>query len=161
MQTLAICRAISTKRRDEALISIKVEPEAQKYFELYKDETKERLFQFYRMYLNSHSFVSAVSKGLKRLRKLFVLCPAFMGDNRPEQMQDIEVRYRRVLKPCERRNADVYIEKDWSLIDESNRKVLDYVFTTCNLRKVFVKKATSKATKFVRKCSKKKSDSFS
>lgn len=53
--------------------------------------------------------------------------------------------------------ADVYIDKDWGMIDESNRKVLDHVFISCNPRKVFVKKLASNKTKFVRKCRKKKS----
>ncbi|MDR1347498.1 MAG: transposase, partial [Prevotellaceae bacterium] len=25
--------------------------------------------------------------------------------------------------------ADVYIERDWSMIDEANRKVIDYIFS--------------------------------
>jgi hypothetical protein len=30
----------------------------------------------------------------------------------------------------DRKTADVYIEKDWSFIDEANRKVISYVFGT-------------------------------
>ncbi len=149
------------KRKDNALISIKVEPEAKKYFELYKDETKERLFRFYRMYSNSHSFVSATSKGLKKVAEIVGTDPelssyyarhswATIARNKCKiSKSDIDECLNHVNE--ETKMADIYIEKDWSLIDESNRKVLNYVFQSCNLRKVFVKKATSNTTKFVRK----------
>ena len=159
------------KRKDKALISIKIEPEAKKYFKLYKDETKGRLFRFYRMYSNSHSFVSAVSKGLKKVAKITGADPnlssyyarhswATIARNKCKiSKSDIDECLNHVSE--ETKMADVYIEKDWTLIDESNKMVLDYVFTACNPRKVFVKKATSKATKFVRKCRKNKSGSLS
>jgi hypothetical protein len=55
------------RRSDEALISIKVEPEAQKYIEKFRDTQGEYLFYFHRKYANSEGFVSSMSKGLKRV----------------------------------------------------------------------------------------------
>lgn len=159
------------RREDGALISIKVEPEALKYIEKFKDPNGGRLFYFHRRYVNSQGFVSAMSKGLKRVSEVAGIGVALstyyarhswatIARNKCGiSKSDIDECLNHVNE--ETKMADVYIEKDWSLIDRSNRKILDYVFDTCNPRKVFVKKVTSKSIKFVRKCGKNKSGSFS
>lgn len=159
------------KRKDEALISIRVESEAMKYIEKYKDESKERLFKFHKMYSTSHGFVSAVSKGLKKIATIIGTDPELSSYYARHSWATIARNKCGISKSdideclnhasSETKMADVYIEKDWSMIDKSNRKVLDYVFLSCNPRKTFVKHITSNHTKFVRKCGKNKSGSFS
>lgn len=155
------------KRKDNALISVKVEPEALKYIERWRDESGERLFRFHRLYTNSHGFVSAVTKGLKRIATIIGADPqlssyyarhswATIARNKCKiSKSDIDECLNHVNRDEDM--ADVYIEKDWSVIDESNRMVLDYVFSVSNPRKVFVKRMASKSINFVLKRGHKKS----
>ena len=57
------------RREDGAKISIKVEPEIMPLVEKYRDKTGERVFNFYQIYGNSESFSSALTTGMRRLRK--------------------------------------------------------------------------------------------
>lgn len=149
-----------SKRKDEALISIKVEPEALKYMNKYID-SGDRLFVFHKMYSTSHGFVSAVSKGLKKIAVIAGTDPELSSYYARHSWATIARNKCKVSKsdvdeclnhvnPNENM-ADVYIEKDWSIVDESNRKVLDHTFTACNLRKDIVKRVRSKSLKIVRK----------
>lgn len=56
-----------TRRKDEALFSVKVEPEAMPLIRKYRDPDKKRLFNFYKMYTNERIFNTNVNDGCKQL----------------------------------------------------------------------------------------------
>lgn len=57
----------ATRRKDEALMSVKIEPEAQPLIQKYRDTDGHRAFSFYRMYGNFRDFNSNVNAGCKQL----------------------------------------------------------------------------------------------
>lgn len=64
-----VYRRQKTKRRrkDEALFSVKIEPEAKELIKRYKDVDNVRLFDFYKRYSNFRTFNSNINKGCKQL----------------------------------------------------------------------------------------------
>ena len=57
----------ANRRKDEALKSVKIEPEALSLIEQYRDPDKRRLFSFYKMYANFRDFNHNVNAGCKQL----------------------------------------------------------------------------------------------
>jgi integrase len=136
---ITYCRAkVSGRRADRAEISIRIEPEILPLIEKYRDPTGERVFKFHQMYADSNIFNSVVNRGLKKI-----------GAEESVNVEDLEfyaarhswatiaVNVAGVNKYTvhealnhvtpEMKVTDIYIKKDWSLIDEANRKVLDCV----------------------------------
>lgn len=125
-----------TRRADNAEISIKIEPEALPLIEKYRDKTGHRLFSFYKLYADRSTFNSNVNKGLKEV-----------GKKEGVEVEGLNTYYARHSWASIARNicrvskddvamalnhsdqvnkvTDIYIDKDWSIIDEANRKVLD------------------------------------
>jgi integrase len=126
------------RRRDSALISIKVEPEALKLIEKYKDPSNKRLFHFHLHYVDHQTFVSNINKGLKKVAtasSLNVELSSYYARHSWATIarnkcgiskSDIDECLNHVDPTT--KMADVYIGKDWGLIDEANRKVIDYVY---------------------------------
>lgn len=56
-----------TRRKDEALFSVKIEPEVLPLLRKYRDPKKKRLFNFYTRYSNFRTFNSNVNDGAKAL----------------------------------------------------------------------------------------------
>ncbi|WP_231464639.1 phage integrase SAM-like domain-containing protein [Pedobacter sp. Leaf132] len=125
------------ERADDAYISIKVEPEAEELIKKYMDENGERVFSFHRRYVDERSFNKAVNEGLKQvankanidkdLTSVFLRHSwATIARNKCDIDKDI------IGKALNHVDAigtitDVYIETDWSIIDDANRKVLNYL----------------------------------
>lgn len=126
----------ASRKANKAFLSIKVEPEAVPLIEKYKDETGKRVFNFYHQYANADSFSKAVNTGLK------TVCNS--EDNKLEPITSYYARHswatiaRNVCKVSkddihfalnhaapDMKITDLYIEDDFSIIDEANRKVLD------------------------------------
>lgn len=59
----------STRRKDKAFLSVKIEPEALPLLRKYYDPEKKRLFSFYKMYGTSKYFNKNVNKGCEQLAK--------------------------------------------------------------------------------------------
>jgi integrase len=128
----------SRRRLDNAFISIKVEPEAYLLFEKYKDPTGKRVFNFYQRYTSVDTFTSAANIGLSQI-----------SDKLKGEDRKITTYYARHSWATIARNicriskddvamalnhtdplhlvTDLYMEKDWIIIDEANRKVLDTI----------------------------------
>ncbi len=127
------------RRQDNAFISIKVEPEAAAIIEKYADKTGRRVFDFYQRYSTSHIFSSNVNKGLKILANKCNIDDdlttyyarhswATIARNKCGiSKDDVDLALNHVDQGL--KMADVYIEKDWTLIDKANRNVLDYILT--------------------------------
>lgn len=127
------------RRADSALISIKIEPELMPYIQKYKDTTGKKVFDFHARYVNSRGFVSMIDKSLKNVANVLEIdVPlttyyarhswATIARNKCHiSKSDVDECLNHVVP--ENKMADVYIEKDWSFIDNANRTVLDYVFS--------------------------------
>jgi integrase len=127
------------RRQDRAFISIKVEPEVKDLIEKYRDKTGERIFDFYQRYTDTNNFTSNVDKGLKKVAdscNIDVDLSTYYARHSWATIarnkcgiskDDVDLALNHVDQGL--KMADVYIEKDWSLIDLANRKVIDYVNT--------------------------------
>lgn len=123
-------------RKDNAFISIKVEPEAMPIIEKYRDKTGLRVFNFYQMFGDQDVFAAAINRGLRFIDKekklntpkisLYYIRYSWMNIARNGcriHKEDIAMAANHSDK--EHRTTDIYLDKDWSIIDEANRKVLD------------------------------------
>lgn len=125
------------RRQDRAFISIKIEPEAEQLFAKYKDASGLRVFDFFKRYADSHTFSSNVNKGLKvvatsckiedKLSTYYARHTwATIARNKCNvSKDDVDLALNHVDQG--NKVADMYIEKDWSLIDKANRSVLDHL----------------------------------
>jgi integrase len=123
----------STRRKDQAEISIKIEPEAKKIIEKY---SKNDLLLFKTMYSSADNFNRAINKGLKEIGKEIGL-PALSFYAARHSWATIASNDCHIDKYTvhlalnhvdqEMKITDRYIRKDWSMIDKANRKVLDFL----------------------------------
>lgn len=124
------------RRKDEAFISILIQPECEDLVRKYADPAGRRAFGFYHTYKDRKNFARAVNNGLKDIADLVgedKLTTYFarhawstIGRNRAGvSVDDIDLSLNHVDQA--KKMADVYIEKDWSLIDAANRKIIDYL----------------------------------
>ena len=119
------------------MISIKIEPELLPIIEKYKDKTGKRFFDFHTRYSDSHVFGSNVNKGLKKVAEKCQIKEELSTYYARHSWATIARNKCRISKSdvdeCLNhvdqgsRMADYYIEKDWTLIDESNKKVIDFL----------------------------------
>jgi len=123
------------RRMDNAFISIKLEPEVLGLIEKYKDPTGGRAFRFYQIYSDSHIFLSNINKGLKQLSSALNLdiplstyyarhswATIARNDCRISK-DDVHLALNHVDEKT--KITDVYIARDWSIVDDANRKVID------------------------------------
>lgn len=144
------------RRPDNAFISIKIEPEAQTIMEQYKDSLKKRAFLFYRMYANSDGFNAAINIGLKKMREdINTQIDKEIAEEKIKELNALkigksltyysarhswativrnELGYStHIIAECLNHSVDTlkvtdrYIKKEFTWIDEINRKVIDYV----------------------------------
>lgn len=131
---ITYCRTkTKTRRDDEALISIAIEPQIASIFEKYRDLTGKRVFNFYQQYTDRSTFNAAINKGLKELGKALQI----------DTLQYYAARHSWAtiaLNDCgvdkytvhtalnhvdtDMKVTDIYIKKDFTIIAEANRKVL-------------------------------------
>lgn len=127
-----------SRRADEAVISIKVEPCVRPLVEKYLDPTGERVFNFHRRYASYHTMNANINRGLKMI-----------GAMESVKVDDLEFYAARHTWATLARNkaevdkatihealnhvdeqmrvTDIYIDKDYSQQDAANKKVLELV----------------------------------
>lgn len=134
----------ATRRKDEALFSVKVIPEVEALLEKYRDPVGKKAFRFYRMYSDAHTFNSAVNKGSKQLAQM-------LGVN--EKLSSYYMRHTFATiaaNNCGFSDSDVglalnhvgdgdlahskslkvtrgYITRSWDKVDKIQRAVVDFV----------------------------------
>lgn len=121
------------RREDMAEISIKIEPEIMPLVEKYRDSSGERVFKFYRMYGNSQTFNCALNLGLKLIGKVLEIEDLEFYAAR-HSWATIAMNVAKIDKYTvhaalnhaddEMKVTDIYIAKDFTLIDNANKKVL-------------------------------------
>jgi integrase len=139
---------VENRRKDKGNISIKVEPEVADLLKKYRDLTGKQVFKFYQMYSSVNSFTSVINGikrkvkdekrvgGLKELGRLVGVPDlifysarhswATIARNKCGVSKD-DVALALNHKDANMGVTDTYLERDWSLIDNANRKVIDYV----------------------------------
>ncbi len=125
------------RRLDKAKMEVIVPKMVLPIIEKYRDQTGERLFNFYRFYRDHKAFNKALNKGLKEIGKLL-------------NIDDLEFYAARhswatiALNKCKvdkytvhaalnhvdesMRVTDIYIERDFVNENKANAKVIKYVF---------------------------------
>ena len=125
------------RRTDKALFSLKVEPEIKHIFNKYKDETGERVFNFYKHYADARSFNRAINKGLKKIGDELEIEDLEYYAARHSwatiAVNDLGIDKMTVHEGLNHADpkmkiTEIYIKKSWSNIDKANREVLDYLF---------------------------------
>jgi len=124
------------RRQDAAYISIKVFPEAEGYFNKYRDAKGEYVFSFARRYADHDTFQTAVNKGLVYVAKVcdipkltsyyarFSFATIARNDCGVSR-DDIDLALNHVDQGL--KMTDGYIKKDWTIVDKTIRAVLDYI----------------------------------
>lgn len=124
-----------SRKHEKSLISIKVEPEAMRIMEKYQDPTGARVFNFHLRYNNTNGFTHAVNRGLDLLctekgikEKITTYYArhswATIARNICKVSKD-DIGFALNHSDGANKTTDLYIEEDYSIIDEANRKVLD------------------------------------
>lgn len=122
-----------TRREDKAEMKVRIEPEIKSLFEKYSDPSGEKVFIFHKWYRSSENFNKSINKGLDEIGKII-------------EVPDLNYYYARhtmatlaankagidIARVDEMLNhsdstlklARVYIERDYSMLWEANRKLL-------------------------------------
>ena len=121
-------------RWDRAYMEIKIDPRIRPLVDRYIDRTNNRAFRFYQIYKNCEALEKMVQIGLKNWaarvgveRFNFYSCRHSWGTIARSSACKVE---KSLADECLNHSshlplADVYIEKDWEMIWEANKKVLD------------------------------------
>lgn len=125
-----------TRRKDKAFISVYVHPLALPIIEKYRDQSGERLFDFYKRYTGNRTLTKGIHRGMK------VLCEELEID----YIQFYSARHsfatiarnecnisKDDISLCLNHSSgktitDTYIKSDFSRIDKVINKVVEYVF---------------------------------
>lgn len=124
------------RRADHAEISIKIEPEVEALVAKYRDPSRQRVFNFYKLYSSMDTFCAALNKGLKRIGAIIGVDDlefyaarhswATIANNEAGvDKYTVHAALNHVDETM--RVTDIYIRKSWEAIDKANRAVLDYL----------------------------------
>lgn len=141
---ITYCRTKTKNRRaDNAEISIKVESEIEGLIEKYRDKTGERVFNFHQHYSNANTFSWNVNKLLKEIGKavdeddleFYAARHSWATIAINDARIDKHIVHTALNHVDEKMKVtDIYIRKDYSLINEANRSVLSlFDFSKFNL----------------------------
>ena len=126
------------KRSDNAEISIRIEPEVLPLLEKYKDETGERILNLHKRYKTIQNFNKALSNGFIGIRKSLGIDNLTFYSARHSwatiASHDCDISEDKIARCLNHvsmnyRVTSRYIKKDWAVIDEANRKVIDIVLS--------------------------------
>ncbi|MBJ2188597.1 MAG: site-specific integrase [Muribaculaceae bacterium] len=132
-------RRVKTRNRraDFAEISINVEPEVKELVERYCDSSGVRVFNFHRRFKTAKSFYNAIQRGIKILEmktgitglQFYAARHSWATIARNEVGID-KYTIHEALNHVDpgMKITDVYLDKDWTRIDDANRRVLNWVF---------------------------------
>jgi len=125
------------RRKDKAFISIMIQPEAEVIINKYCDPTCEKAFIFHKLYSDHNTFLRAVNEGLSKVAELCEIKEkltsyyarfslASIARNECEiSKDDINLLLNHV--DLNFKTTDIYIKKDWIIIDKAVRRVIDHL----------------------------------
>ena len=123
-----------TRRDDMAEMKVRIEPEIKKLFDKYADPTGERVFSFYCRYKNADIFNKMLNIGLKDIGKIIEVdnlqyyharhTMATLANNKAGvDMYRVDEMLNH--SDSSLKLARIYVERDFSVLWEANRKVMD------------------------------------
>jgi len=130
------------KRSDNAEISIRIEPETLPLLEKYRDKTGERLLNLHKRYKSVRNFNKALSNGFIDIRKAIEIENLTFYSARHSwatiASHDCDISEDKIARCLNHvsmnyRVTSRYIKKDWSIIDDANRKVIDKITSNQNI----------------------------
>ena len=127
----------SARRSDKARISVDVHPFLLPLFEKYRNPRKGKIFSFVNRYCDYTQLNKSVNKGLKEVGKaigiddleFYAARHTFATIARNKLGYD-KSTVGEALNHVEKENkiTDIYIQKDFSIINKLNKEVIEYVF---------------------------------
>lgn len=135
----------STRRKDQAFQSVKIEPEAMALIRKYRDPDKQRMFSFYKMYGSYKYFNKNVNDGCEQLAKYLGIDPDLTTYYMRHTLATIAHEYcdisvgdialmlnhvgddSNVGKAKSLKTTRGYIHTQFSRNDRNQRKILDYI----------------------------------
>lgn len=138
-------RKTDSVRADNALMQVRIEPEAEAFISRYHAKDGQHLFNFHARYIDHKNFNNMVNKGLKKVADAINAIDG--GERVPDGLNFYYARHtwatiarnecgvsfdevHESLNHAKRgsdRVTDIYVERDFSRVWEANRKVLDLV----------------------------------
>lgn len=128
-------RKTEGRRDDNAEMRVRVEPCIVQLMEKYADPKGERLFSFYNHYATPFNFNKALNKGLKQIGEeigvdgleFYAARHSWATIARSAAVGIDKATVHEALNHVdnEMKVTDIYIDKDWSVIWEANKKVLE------------------------------------
>lgn len=123
----------ASRRQDRAFFSVKVYPEAETIIHQYRGE--KRVLCFSETYSSAHNFNRALREGLKQIEnkigihlEFYAARHSFASIARNDCGIDKYTVHESLNHVDEATKiTDTYIRRDWRLLDEMNRKVLEYL----------------------------------
>ena len=133
--TITYCRAKTKNRRcDDAVITVKIEPEIMPIFEKFLDKDGTRLFNFYKEFRSVEHLRRKVNSELKTIGKKLNISyfTYYAARHSWATIARNDARVDKYLvhealnhSDREMKVTDIYIKKDFSLIWSANRRVFD------------------------------------
>ena len=124
-----------TRRDDRAEMRVRLESPAAFLLDKYKDPYGKRMFNFYLLYANEKSFNRAINEGLKRVGEVigvedltyYAARHSWATIARSAAVGIDKATVHEALNHVDKemRVTDIYIDRDWSVIWNANKKVLD------------------------------------
>ena len=123
------------RRADQAVQKLHVPESVRPLFDKYRDPYQRRVFKFYRKYLNLKGFNHAINQGLKKLGKECGIPGLYYYQARHTfaslAHNDLKFSIENVSKCLTHapvmRVTIAYVKEDFSIVDEVNQAVVDYV----------------------------------
>lgn len=122
-----------TRREDKAEMKVRIEPEIKKLFEKYSDPSGEKVFIFHKRYRSSENFNKSINKGLDEIGEIigvpdlnYYYARHTMATLAANKAGIDIARVDEMLNHTDStlKLARVYIERDYSVLWEANRKLL-------------------------------------
>lgn len=123
-------------RRDKAEMRIKIQPELLPYLKKYGDPSKKRAFNFYKIYLRDGHFSDWICGMIKHIRRILSLPELTTYVARHTwatiAFNDLHISKDEIalslIHSSEHKMTDFYIKTNFDLVDEANRRVIDWVY---------------------------------
>ena len=122
------------RRTDNAEFKVQIEPCLLPLIEKYRDTDGKRMFSFYKMYKNAEGFNKAINKGLKQVGDALGIEDleyyaahhswATIASSLAVGIDKATVHDALNHVDPKMKVTDIYIDRDWKVIWEANRKVL-------------------------------------
>lgn len=127
----------SERRNDKAKMKVKIIGTIKPLVEKYRDRTGKRVFNFYQHYSTADGFNKAINYGLKQIGEILQIddLEYYAGRHSWATLAVNKVGIDKYTVHAALNHideamkvTDIYIERDFNIENEANRKVLEYVF---------------------------------